>query len=338
MRTIQLGKTGLVVSRIGFGGIPIQRVPEVEAVAIVRRCAELGITFFDTANRYTTSEERIGKALVGQRETVILATKTQARGRAEAMEHLLLSQKRLQTDVIDLWQLHNVSTLPVLEEVTAPGGALEAAMEARDRGIVKHIGITSHRLDVALEAVSTGLFETVQFPFNYVTNEAAERLIPLAAERGIGFIGMKPFAGGMLEDARLSIRYVLQFDSVLPDPGIQAIVEIVEIAKHASPLMADEVEEIEAIRAELGTRFCRRCGYCLPCQQGIRIPFLMNLRSTLQRMPQRLIEQRFANDIAKGRECIRCGVCEERCPYGLPIRDMIVEALEMYDRTITGLR
>jgi predicted aldo/keto reductase-like oxidoreductase len=337
---MQLGATGLKVSRVGFGGIPIQRLSEADAIAVVRRCAELGITFFDTATRYTTSEERIGQALSGRREGLVLATKTQARDDDDALKDLAQSLRRLRTNTIDLWQLHNVSTPAALETVLAPGGALEGAQRARDQGTVRHIGITSHRLDVALEAVATGRFETVQFPFNYVTNEAAEKLIPLAQERGVGFIGMKPFAGGMLDVARLSIRYVLQFDTVLPDPGIQTLVEIEEIAEiveRGTPLTDAEQTEIATIRGTLGTRFCRRCGYCLPCEQGLRIPFLLNLRSTVARMPRELIQERFTDAIAKGRECIRCGACEERCPYHLPIREMITESLEAYG-DLTGDR
>ncbi len=229
MKTVRLGKTDLQVSRVGFGGIPIQRLTEAEAIRVVRRCLDLGVTFLDTANAYSTSEERIGKALEGRRDQVVIATKTAARDRDTAREHLELSLKRLQVETIDLWQLHNVSTSEAYEQVLGPGGAMEAARWALDAGMVRHMGITSHSMEVALEAVPSGHFETVQFPFNFVTNEAAEKLLPLAREGDLGFIAMKPLGGGMLSDANLAIKYLLQFEHVVPDPGIERMEEIEEI-------------------------------------------------------------------------------------------------------------
>ena len=336
METMRLGKTGLKVSRIGFGGIPIQRLTEAEAIRVVQRCLDLGVTFLDTATGYTTSEERIGKAIAGRRTQVILATKTQARDRATALQHLEQSLKRLQVDVIDLWQLHNVSTPEALDQVLGPDGALEAARQAVRAGKVRHIGITSHSMDMALKAVPLGYFETIQFPFNFVTSEPAANLLPLARQHNLGFIAMKPLAGGMLSDANLCIKYLLQFDGVLPDPGIQHVEEIEEIAGIvAGPweLAPEEWQAIERIRATVGSRFCRRCGYCEPCPQGVRISTVMVLESFWKRMPvERMRDGWIAGAAASAKNCIECGECEDKCPYHLPIRDMIVENYEFYEK------
>lgn len=336
MQTMRLGRTGLVVSRVGFGGIPIQRCSKDGAIAVVRRCLKLGITFYDTANGYSTSEERIGKALFGRRRDVVIATKSAARDRKTAREHVELSLKRLSIDYLDLWQLHNVSTPEAYEQVLGPGGAMEAAQEALKVGKIRHIGISSHSMEIALQAVASGRFETIQFPFNFVTNEAKDKLVPLAQKHDVGFIAMKPFAGGMLGDAKLAIKFLLQFETVLPDPGVQSvgeIEEIVDIVNGSWELTAQEQSEIERIRADVGTRFCRRCGYCQPCPQGVEIPLLMNYESFLKRFPQqRLLEGWIAEAMETGRNCVQCGECEERCPYQLPIREMLAENLEAYDK------
>jgi predicted aldo/keto reductase-like oxidoreductase len=341
MRTTTLGKTGLKVSRIGFGGIPIQRVSEEEAVQVVHRCIELGVTFLDTANAYTNSEARIGKALAalpGPRERFVIATKTAARDRVTAQQHLEQSLCDLGIDVIDLWQLHNVSSMGAYKQILAPGGALEAAQEALQAGRVRHIGISSHSMDVALKAVVSGHFETLQFPFNFVTDEPADKLLPLVRKRGLGFIAMKPLGGGMLSDANLAIKYLLQFDHVVPDPGIERVEEIDEIAAIvAGPweLTHQERQEIEIIRNEVGLRFCRRCGYCEPCPEDVRISLVMNLPNLFKRMPiERLTTGNLSAAAQTGRNCIQCGRCEEKCPYQLPIREMIAEHMTVYEEAL----
>jgi len=335
MRTIRLGKTGLEVSRIGFGGIPIMRLAEDEAIKVVQRCLDLGVTFLDTANGYGTSEERIGKAIAGRREQVVIATKTGARDRATAQEHLDLSLKRLDTDYIDLWQFHNLSTFEAYEQALGPNGAMEAAQEALRAGKIRHIGVTSHSMDIALKAVPSGHFETVQFPFNFVTNEAATELIPLARKHDVGFISMKPMAGGLLDNAVLAIKYLLQFDSIVPDPGIERIEEIEEIVGIVQgpwELTSQEQRELERIRAEVGTRFCRRCDYCQPCPEGVSISQIMVLRSFYKRLPaERLFTGWIAQAAESAENCIECGECEEKCPYHLPIREMIVENVKFYE-------
>jgi hypothetical protein len=338
MKTTRLGKTGLVVSRVGFGGIPIQRLAEDAAIKVVQRCLDLGVNFIDTANGYTTSEERIGKAIAGRRDEVIVATKTGGRDSTTAREHLELSLTRLNTDVIDLWQLHGVSDFEKYEQVLAPGGALETAREAQQAGQVRHIGITSHSMDVALEAVASGHFETIQFPLNFVTNEAAEQLLPLAKEHDLGFIAMKPMGGGMLEDANLAIKWLLQFDTALPDPGIEKVEEIeqiVDIVNGPWDLTPEDLQAIEAIREEVGTRFCRRCQYCMPCPQGVRISTIMVVPSLIKRLPPATLKSDWIMGAVQAAEaCIECGECEAKCPYHLPIREMIAENVAAYEAAV----
>jgi predicted aldo/keto reductase-like oxidoreductase len=335
MQQVRLGKTELLVSRVGFGGIPIQRLTEGEAVRVVQACLDLGINFIDTANGYTTSEERIGKALVGRREQVVIATKSGARDRAGAQAHLELSLKRLQTETLDVWQFHGVSTPEALEQVLGPDGAMEAALAAKQAGKVRHIGVSSHSMEVALKMASLGCFETLQFPFNFVTREPADELLPLAQEHDLGFIAMKPFAGGLLGKANLSIKWLLQFEGVVPDPGIETVDEMAEIVALLEgdwALTPRERQEIQDIRNELGTRFCRRCEYCQPCPQEIRISTVMNIRSFYRRFPpERFFSGRFPATVEQAKTCLECGECEERCPYQLPIREMLVENVAFYE-------
>jgi predicted aldo/keto reductase-like oxidoreductase len=334
----RLGKTELEVSRVGFGGIPIQRLSEAEAIRVVERCLDLGVTLLDTAHGYTTSEERIGKALArrsGVRDQAVIATKTPARDAITAQEHLELSLRRLRIETIDLWQFHNVSTIEAYEQVLGPGGAMETAQRALETGAVRHIGLSSHSMEMALHAVASGHFETIQFPFNFVTHEATDRLIPLAREHDVGFIAMKPLAGGLLDNANSAIKYLLQFEGVVPDPGIETVAEIEEIVgivEGAWDLTPQEWQAIEQIRADAGRRFCRRCGYCEPCEQGVRISLVMNLRSFWRRFPaERFAGGWLAEGVESGRQCIECGECEDKCPYQLPIREMIAEHIAFYE-------
>jgi uncharacterized protein len=336
MITTRLGKTGLEVSRVGIGGIPIQRPSEDEAIKIIHRALDLGINFIDTAAGYGKSEERIGKALIGHRDQVVIATKSGRPGKTEAAAELERSLKRLQTDVIDIWQLHNISNAEKYAQVTGPGGSLETAQEALQAGKIRHIGLSSHNLDIAIKAVKSGLFEVIQFPFNYVTREPEDELIPLAKEYDVGFIGMKPFAGGMLGNATLSIKYVLQFTWVVPDPGIQKVEEIEEIVAIVESgdwdLTPQERQEIEARRAELGTQFCRQCGYCQPCPEDVNIPMVMITQGMWKLWPRDTF-LRWMGEVADGaRNCIECGECETKCPYQLPIREMIAENIAFYER------
>ena len=271
METIRLGKTGMQVTRLGFGGIPIQRLTRDEAVAVVKKCLELGVAYIDTANAYTTSEENIGYAIAGQREKLILATKSEARTPELLEKHLQLSLQRLKTDYIDLFQLHNISDFKTLEAVLQPEGLISVLRKAQKSGIIKHIGITSHQIDVAQKAVQSDQFETIMFPLNFIASEAAESLLPLCRKHEVGFVGMKPMAGGMIENATAAIKYLLRFPDIVIIPGIQKIAEIEEIAQIFSgprDLTPAEQAEMKRIKDALGSRFCHRCDYCQPCTTG----------------------------------------------------------------------
>ena len=230
MEKIRLGRTDLMVTRLGFGGIPIRRMSnEDAAIAIVKGCLDLGINFIDTANDYFTSEERIGKAIAGRREGLILATKTKSRTREGVESHLKLSLKRLQTEFIDLYQFHAVDYASDLDSILAPDGPLAALREAKEMGLIKHIGVTSHSLDIAIEAVKTDHFETVMYPLNITKTEAVDELLPLAREHDVGYIVMKPLAGGRLDNVSLAFKYLFQFPDIVPIPGIGEVREMEEI-------------------------------------------------------------------------------------------------------------
>lgn len=340
MERIRLGRTGLMVSRVGFGGIPIQRLSEVDAVYVVKRCLDLGVNFIDTANAYTTSEERIGKAIAGRREGLVLATKTLSRKQEGIAKHLQLSLERMGTGYIDLYQLHSVSDLPTLDFVLAPGGPLDFLGEMKKAGKIRHIGITSHQIDVAKKAVESGRFETIMFPLNFVTDEAAESLLPLCRKHDVGFIDMKPLAGGMISNAVIAFKYLFQFPDAATIPGIERpgeIEEIVRIAEGPLVLSAAEKEEMARLKQQLGTRFCHRCDYCQPCKAGIAISTVMSYPSLIARLPEADIFNGFWGMlIEKARECTKCHECEDRCPYHLPISDMMAEFYEQYEKDRTA--
>jgi len=331
MRKVRLGKTGLMVSRVGMGGIPIQRPPFDEAVKIINRALDLEVNFIDTALGYGDSEERIGKAITDRRDEVILATKG---GR---LKHIERSLKRLNTDYIDLWQFHNIASLEELKQVLGSGGGMEGAKEALRAGKIGHIGFSSHNLEVAKKAVTSGQFETVQFPLNFIAREAADELVGLARDNDVGFIGMKPFAGGNITDARLAIGYVLQHENVVPDPGIERVEEIEEIVglvDEGIELTDDDWARMDAARDELGSRFCRQCMYCMPCPNGVEIWLLTYMENLFRLWPRERVIQIFGDDAETALNCIQCGECEKKCPYNLPIRELIKENYAFYKRMV----
>jgi predicted aldo/keto reductase-like oxidoreductase len=334
MKEIRLGKTGLMVSRVGMGGIPLTRPPLEKVIGFVHRALDMGVNFIDTAIGYSDSEERIGRALDGRREEVYLATKTWASDKETALEHLEISLDRLRTDYLDLWQFHGIMSKEQYEAIMGVGGAMEAAQEAIDDGRVRHIGFSSHSLSIALQLVATDNFETVQFPFNFISHEAANELVPLAKKHDVGFIAMKPFAGGMIKDANLAMKYLFQYDNVLPDPGIERvseIEEIVDIVNGSWELTQNQREEI-SIQEETGTRFCRQCQYCMPCPQDVLIHRVLYLQQLYELWPpERFFSWNYVKEGVKSAEnCIECGVCEPKCPYQLPIREMIKEKMSFY--------
>jgi uncharacterized protein len=333
MKTIRLGATALEISEIGFGGIPIIPLPSEEAVAVVRHCFDLGFTFFDTANMYPTSEEKLGIALKSNRKEVAIATKTAQRDAKGAAEHLDLSLKQLQTDWIDVYQLHNVSNKEALDQVLAPQGAYEAVSKARDAGKIRFIGISSHNIAIAMEALKTGLFQTLQFPFNFIESDPAEKLFPLATQNKVGIIGMKPLGGGVLERADLCFRFLQQHPYVVPIPGIRAkkeADEIVELYRHLEPLSEADLKEIENIRSTLGEKFCHRCEYCMPCEQGVQIPPVLMFKAVEKRLSRENVKAWIGKAMESVEQCIECGECEQKCPYHLPISDLLKENLALY--------
>ena len=334
MEKVRLGRTNLMVSNIGFGGIPIQRLTEAETIAVVRRALDLGVNFIDTANNYTTSEERIRKAIKGSREKVIVATKSGSRDPAELSRHLELSLKRLDTDYIDIYQFHGISDFASLDKILAPGGAMETVVKAQAKGIVRHIGLSSHQLDVALKAAASGCFETIMFPFNFISSEAADKLIPLCRKMDVGFICMKPMAGGMVDNANIAIKYLRQFPDIVPIPGIEKIAEIEEIVnimQGPAQMTAAEKREMAHIKETLGAHFCHRCDYCQPCTMKIPISTVLTHQSAYRRLPPaRFFSPPLGEPIEKATDCSDCGECEQRCPYHLPIRKLLKEQIVWY--------
>lgn len=320
-----LGKTGLKVSRLGFGGIPIQRIDAEGTKALMHRLLEAGVNYIDSARGYTVSEEYIGYGLEGIRDKFILATKGRGLTKQAMQKDVETSLRNFRTDYIDLYQFHNPS-LEDLETITAPGGALEALRDAKTAGTVRHIGLTAHSVQVFEKALDMDWVETIMFPYNLVENQGAE-LIAKCQEKNIGFICMKPLAGGAIDDASLALRYIVQNPAVtVVIPGManeQELSQNLAAVSNSAPLTEGETAKIQAIRDSLGTQFCRRCNYCAPCTVGIHIPQLFVLEGYLTRYG--------LADWAKGRyetetkasACIECGACEGRCPYHLPIREMM---------------
>jgi uncharacterized protein len=334
VETFRLGRTNMRVTRLGFGGIPIQRLSENDAVAVVTRCLDLGINFLDTANGYSTSEERIGKAIKGRRNQVYIATKSGSKTPEEFQKHLQLSLTRLSVEYIDLYQFHGVNDFKSLDKILEPGGVYSVAEAARSKGIVRHIGITCHQIDVAKKAVETDLFETVMFPFNFITHEAAEQLLPLCRKHNVGFICMKPMAGGMIDNASICFKYLFQFPDVIAIPGIEKrteIEEIVDILEHTQIMTPEDLRKMEETRKALGSQFCHRCDYCQPCTTGIPISMVMTAKSFYKRLPpERFYGPMVSTGMDKAVNCTECGECEKRCPYHLPIRKMIAEQVAWY--------
>lgn len=344
LRETILGRTGLKVKILGFGGIPIQRVTEEEAIGVVRRCHELGINYYDTARGYTVSEERIGKALEDVREEVILATKSGRRTGEEMEEELETSLRNLRTDWIDVYQLHNVSSMDAWERIKAPGGALEALYKAQEEGRIRHLGITSHDPAVLADIVKEDIFETIMIPYNYLTLKPEEELLPLCHEMNVGTIIMKPFGGGAFSNANTALKFVLSREHVdIAIPGMMTVDEVEEnlcVASDAHTISEGELELIERDRVELGSRFCRACNYCQPCPQEVPITFVLRAESQfLKRMGWRPgTDVRIAEAVEKAGSCIECGECEGRCPYHLPIRQLLPERAASLSRLLEARR
>ena len=328
-----LGKTGLKISRMGFGGIPIQKIDAQGTRVLMEKLLEAGVNYIDTARGYTVSESYLGEALEGIREKFILATKSMSRDKAGMAKDIDISLQNLRTDYIDLYQVHNPSVAQ-FEQVIAPGGALEALLEAKQAGKIGHIGITAHSLEVFERALEQPWVETVMFPYNIVENQG-EKLMKKCTELNIGFIDMKPLAGGAIEDATLALRYICANEDVtVVIPGMaeeKEIAENIAACSDTAPLTAEEKAAINEVRSALGTNFCRRCNYCQPCAAGINISGVFLFEGYLSRYGLgEWAKSRYATLPVKASACIGCGACESRCPYNLPIREMLKKAADRF--------
>ncbi len=329
----RLGKSGLDVSLLGFGGIPIQAVSEEEAIAAVRRAYDLGVTFFDTARGYTTSEERIGQALAGKE--VILASKAPAEDAAGMYQAICTSLTMLQRDVIDLYQLHGVSDDETLARRTAPGGALDGMRRAQQEGKIKHLGITGHRPETLLHAVEQfPEFVSVQVPFNVVESELTQTLLPICAQHDVGVIAMKPVGGGNFTNAPLAIKWCLTQPISVAIPGMGTVAEVeadVAVAHGDITLTPEELALCEQMKSELDKRTCRRCRYCEPCPQEVQICMLLHGRSVVRRLGASVFREWGAvTTIASAERCTECGACIQKCPYQLPIPELLREVVAFY--------
>ena len=326
-----LGKTGLKISRLGFGGIPIQRIDAEGTKVLMHQLKDAGVNFIDTARGYTVSEEYLGYALEGIREDFVIATKSMSRTKEAMAADIDISLKNLRTDYIDLYQVHN-ATPEQLQQVVAPGGALEALQEAKAAGKIGHIGLTAHSLDTFKMALDMDWVETFMFPYNIVETQA-EKLIAEAAKKNIGFIDMKPLAGGAIEDATLALRYICANPNVtVVIPGMAEPKELqqnIAAVSDTSPITAEEKAKFLEVRSQLGTQFCRRCNYCQPCSAGINISGAFLFDGYLQRYGLGdWAKGRYATLPVKASACIGCGACEDRCPYNLPIRQMLKQVAQ----------
>ena len=330
-----LGKTGLKISRLGFGGIPIQKIDAEGTRQLAHRMLDAGINYIDTARGYTVSESYLGYALEGIRDHFVLATKSMSRDKAGMARDIDTSLANLRTNYIDLYQIHN-PTPADLDQVCAPGGALEALLEAKKGGKIGHLGITAHTNAIFERALELPWVETIMFPYNIVETQG-EALMRRCTEKNIGFIVMKPLAGGAIEDASLALRWILQNEDVsVVIPGMAEEREIrqnLAAAQDRSPLTQAEQDQILAIRQALGTQFCRRCNYCAPCTAGISIYSIFLMDGYLSRYGlEDWARARYAAMDKTASDCIGCGVCESRCPYALPIRDMMKRAVEKFGK------
>lgn len=338
MSKVTLGKTGITVEKNSFGALPIQRISREEAVRLLRKAYEHGVTFFDTARYYTDSEEKVGEAFLGMRDKVYIATKTGAQNARDFWKELDTSLKMLRTDYIDIYQFHNPSFCP------KPGdgsGLYEAMLEAREKGLIRHIGITNHRLNVAHEAVESGLYETLQFPFCYLATKKDIELVEACREAGMGFIAMKALSGGLITNSAAAYAYLDQYDNVLPIWGVQREKELDEFLSYIDnpPVMTDEIRKvIEDDRKELLGDFCRGCGYCMPCPVGIEINNCARMSLMIRRAPSdaQLTEEMQAR-MKKIEECLHCGQCSSKCPYGLDTPALLKKNYKDYCDILEGV-
>ena len=340
MNTVTLGSTGITVVQNAFGALPIQRTPVDEAVRILRRAYEGGMRYFDTARAYSDSEEKLGLAFGDgwlKREDIYLATKTQAKTPEKFREDLETSLAKLKTDYIDVYQFHMAG------QVWAPGdgtGMYEAMLEAKEAGKIRHISITAHKIGVAEDAVKSGLYETLQFPFSYLAGERDLNLVKLCEEHNVGFICMKGLAGGLINNSRAAMAFMTEHPWALPIWGIQRMSELEEWLAFMddTPVYDDELKAfVESERAELMGEFCRGCGYCMPCPVGIQINNCARMSLMLRRAPSASwLNEHWQAEMAKIPDCLHCNQCHRKCPYELDTPALLEKNYEDYQRVLAG--
>ena len=337
MKNVRLGKTGIITDKNGFGALPIQRISVEEAVKLVKKAYNAGFTFFDTARAYTDSEIKLGEAFDGIRDRVFIASKTQAQNGEDLKKDLDTTLKNLRCEYLDLYQFHNPAFCPKPGDGT---GLYEAAEEAKKAGKIRHIGITNHRLAVAKEAIETGLYETLQFPFSYLSGEQEIELVNMCKEADMGFIAMKALAGGLINNSAAAYAFLDRFDNVLPIWGVQRESELDEFISYIGnpPVMTDELSAvIEKDRQELSGEFCRGCGYCMPCPVGIEINNCARMSLMIRRAPSEAqLTPEMQAKMKKIEDCLHCGQCKEKCPYGLDTPTLLEKNYEDYKRILAG--
>lgn len=336
MRTVTLGNTGITVNKNGFGALPIQRISEEKAVYLLQKAYAHGINFYDTARFYTDSEEKIGAAFEGMRDKIYIASKTMTTKVDEFWEQLETTLKNLRTDYLDIYQFHNPAFCPKPGDGT---GLYEAMLEAKEQGKIRHIGITNHRLAVAEEAIESGLYETLQFPFSYLSSEKELALVEKCKKAGMGFIAMKALAGGLINNSKAAYAFMLQHDTVLPIWGIQRERELDEFLSYQEnePVIEEVQPIIEADLKELQGEFCRGCGYCMPCPVGIEINNCARMSLMIRRAPSeaQLTEEMQAK-MKKIEECLHCGKCAAKCPFGLDTPTLLEKNYQDYKEILAG--
>lgn len=331
METTRLGRTDMMVTRTSFGALPLQRADMDEAVRILRRAYDAGITFYDTARMYTDSEEKLGRALSDVRGDIVLATKSGATTRAGLTEQLERSLRDLRTDYVDLLQLHNPGALPDPDD---PDSSYAGMLIAKKKGMIRHIGFTNHRRDLAVAALESGLYETIQYPLSYISSDEDLALIDRCREADVGLIAMKALSGGLITNVRAAFAFFRQYENVVPIWGIQRMSELEEfIALDADPPSLDGFRSvIEQDRRELAGDFCRGCGYCLPCPSEIPISMAARMSLLLRRMPHQLyMTDAWHEKMYRIEDCTECGHCREHCPYGLDTPALLRKNLEDYE-------
>jgi predicted aldo/keto reductase-like oxidoreductase len=332
-----LGKTGITVEKNSFGALPIQRISRQDAVSLLRKAYEHGVTFYDTARWYSDSEEKLGEAFDGIRDKIYIATKTGAKDADSFWRDLNTSLTNLRTDYIDIYQFHNPPFCPKPDDGT---GLYEAMLEARNKGMIRHIGITNHRISVATEAIESGLYETLQFPFSYLASDNDLEIVEKCRKANMGFIAMKALSGGLITNSAAAYAYLAQFEHVLPIWGVQRESELDEFLSYIDnpPILNDELKAvIESDRKELSGEFCRGCGYCMPCPVGIEINNCARMSLLIRRSPsekQLTPEARAKMKLIE--KCLHCGHCKSKCPYGLDTPALLEKNYKDYCEILEG--